>query len=128
MPAIIRITQDKAHKLVLLDLSGNFSLDDVNQLDIERRRAVDGLKCGANQHLTLCDVSQTTLSTPDVVAALQQTIGNPAYRSKRCAMVVDGTLARLQARRAVARGDVMMFDTRADALRWLLRGNQSEAA
>ncbi|MBA3878256.1 MAG: hypothetical protein C0500_00890 [Sphingobium sp.] len=119
MGGTISIQIDPPRYLIRMTLGGFFSLDDVERLDAERRRALAALNCGLNQHLTLCDVAACQLSTPDVVAALQRVIGNPLFRSKRCAMVVRGALARMQARRAVQRADVAMFDTRAAAEAWL---------
>lgn len=120
MTAKITITTDPAHRLMRMTLGGFFQIADVQKLDHERRLAFRQLGCAMNEHLTLCDVSQCALSTPEVVAELQKVIGNPIYRSKRCAMVVPGMLARLQARRAVQRDDVAMFSTLAEAERWLL--------
>ena len=62
-----------------------------------------------------------------VVAALRAVIGRPDYRSRRCAMVVRGALARIQARRAVDRGDVMLFDDPAAARAWLLSAGRIAA-
>ena len=119
---------DRARGLLRATLSGFFTLDDVAHYEIERRRALDRLGCQPNRHVTLCDVSGCQLSTPDVVAALQRVIGDPRYRSLRCAMVVPGTLAKLQARRVVQRGDIAMFDDPLAAEAWLLSAVRQAAA
>ena len=120
MAGTCSIKVDRVRGVVRTTLAGFFTLEDVERYEIERNRALDRLGRPPNAHLTLCDVSACLLSTPEVVAALQRVIGDPRYRSLRCAMVVPGTLARLQARRTVQRADVAMFDTVAAAERWLL--------
>ena len=111
---------DRARGVVRTVLSGFFELEDVARYARERNLAIRKLGCPPNRHLTLIDATSCQLSTPDVVAALQGVIGEPGYRSLRCAMVVPGALAKMQARRAVQRGDVGMFDTDDAAERWLL--------
>lgn len=120
MGGAIAIDIEPSRRLIRMTLGGFFTLDDVRRLDVERRRALSALNCGLNEHLTLCDVVACELSTPEVVAALQSVIGNPMFRSKRCAMVIRGALARLQARRAVQRADVAMFESHPEAEAWLL--------
>jgi hypothetical protein len=121
--ASTHISIDPARGLIRMKLGGHFTIADVQRLEADRRAALRELGCRVNQHLTLCDVSACQLSAPDVVIELQKVIGNPLTRSRKCAMVVRGALARLQARRAVQRDDVAMFDTAVEAEAWLLRGD-----
>ena len=119
---------DRARGLLRTTLSGFFEIDDVVRYQLGRNDALRRLGCLPNRHVTLVDVSGCQLSTPDVVAALQKVIGEPGFRSWRCAMVVPGALARMQARRAVqGRGEVEMFDCRENAERWLLETEQVAA-
>lgn len=115
------ITTEPDRRILRLTMSGMFTADDVRRMDHERQRAIGQLRCGFNRHLALCDVSATELSTTDVADALRQAIGQPMFRARRCAMVLSGTLARMQARRVVDRPDVAFFDTVAEAEAWLMR-------
>ena len=119
---------DRARGMVRTVLLGFFELEDVSRYRRDRNRAIVALGCPPNRHLTLIDATACQLSTQEVVAALQGVIGEPGYRSLRCAMVVPGALAKMQARRAVQRGDVGMFDTCAAAERWLLAEPAERAA
>ena len=119
---------DRARGVVRTVLSGFFDLEDVARYARERNVAIRKLGCLPNRHLTLIDATTCQLSTPDVVAALQGVIGEPGYRSLRCAMVVPGALAKMQARRAVQRSDVGMFDTLEEAERWLLSDSADRVA
>lgn len=120
MPSTCQIILEPERLLIRMTLAGFFTLEDVRRFDQERQLAIGKLRCGINQHFTLCDVSGCELSTPDVAAALQRVIGNPIFRSRKCAMVVRGALARLQAKRVVQRQDIQMFDQIADAEAWLM--------
>lgn len=120
MRATIRITIEPDQNLVRWNLAGKFEYADVLRLERERRSAIERLGLPPNEHLSLCDVSACLLSTEPVVLALQEVIGDPRYRSKRCAMVVPGAVPRDQARTVVARDDVAMFDSVAEAEAWLL--------
>ena len=119
---------DGRRGLVRTVLAGFFELDDVARYRDARNRAIARLGFPPNRHLTLIDGSTCKVSTQEVIAALQGVIGEPGYRSRRCAMVVPGVLAKMQARRAVQRGDVGMFDTLAAAEEWLLAEPEALAA
>lgn len=121
------ITTEPNRRLLRLTLAGQFTLADVAAMDRERQRAIGTLRCGFNKHLALCDVHATELSTPEVAAALQQAIGQPLFRAKRCAMVISGAVARIQARRVVGRDDIAFFEMPEEAEAWLMRMDTAEA-
>lgn len=127
-PASIEIAIDPPLLLIRMTLGGFFSVADVEKLDAERHAALLRLRCGLNQHLSLVDVRACELSTPEVAAALQKMLGNPIYRSRRCALILNGALARMQARRVVQRADVAMFDDVDAATAWLLAPDARECA
>ena len=119
---------DRARGVVHTVLAGFFELEDVARYRSDRNCAIAQLGCPPNRHLTLIDATACQLSTQEVVAALQGVIGEPGYRSLRCAMVVPGALAKMQARRAVQRGDVGMFETLAAAEHWLMADTAERVA
>lgn len=114
--------------LIRMKLGGRFTLDDVRAFDLQRQHAIAKLRCPFNRHLTLCDVRDCELSTPDVVSAIQAVIGNPLFRSRRCALIVSGALKRLQARRAAPHDTVALFDDPTEAEHWLLTPEKCNAA
>ncbi len=126
MSSNCQIAIEPSQRLIRMRLSGFFTLDDVRNFDRERQSAIGRLQCGFNQHLTLCDVAECQLSTPEVADALQRAIGNSLFRSRKCAMVVRGALARLQAKRVVQRPDIRMFDSITEAEHWLMKDDTSE--
>ncbi len=108
-------------------LEGFFSLADVAAYETAFQQALIDLGAGPNEHLTLCDASAAALSTAEVTAAFQRVIAKPENRSRRCALVVDGALARIQARRTADRDDVMLFDNVPAARKWLLNAAREAA-
>lgn len=122
MKATWHIEHDQALGLIRMTLGGFFLIEDVNRFDRDRQQAITAMKLGVRGHLALCDVSQTHLSTPEVATALQVAINAPIWRARRCAIVIRGTLNRLQAKRVVQRPDIGMFESRAAAEAWLLSG------
>jgi len=127
MTAQIDIAVHPSQRMLHLRLSGHFTLADVARYEVEFGKALRKLGGLPNAHLTLCDVSATAVSTRDVGEALQRVITRADYRSRFCAMVVQGALARMQARRIVDRPDVMIFDDVASARAWLLASARDAA-
>ena len=120
MQARIVISVHRVHRMLHVRLAGFFTIADVAQYETAFRRAVIDLGAGPNQHLTLCDATEAALSTVEVTAAFQRVIAKPENRARRCALVVEGALARIQARRTADREDVMVFDNVPAAQKWLL--------
>lgn len=107
--------------LVTICLSGFFKPDDVTRFAQARDRAHLRLTCGPNQHLTLVDMRGMQIQSQDSVAAFGQVLRNPATASKRIAIVVTQSLARMQVQRAAEHRDIQYFaDDVAAARAWLL--------
>jgi hypothetical protein len=119
MTAQFSVRAEPSRDLIRISMSGFFTPDDIRAFyearAIEHRR----LTCGPNQHLTLNDLSQMKVQSQDVVAAFQSLLGDPAYKSRKLAFVVDRTLARSQLMRALNGRDAKCFENRRDAETWL---------
>jgi hypothetical protein len=113
------ITIDPARSLLRMAVSGFFDRPTVERLVLDRNAAVDRLGCGRNRHVTLCDLTQHELSSPEIVAEFRAMVGDPRYASRRLAFIIAGALARLQIRRIAERADVGYFTSIAEAEAWL---------
>lgn len=115
------IVVDPALDLVTMEMSGFFRPADVQAFEAARNEAHRQLKCGKNRHLTLVDMRQMLIQSQDAVVEFQRVLNNPASQSRKIAIVVSQTLARMQIERAAERRDVQFFtDGTAEARRWLL--------
>jgi hypothetical protein len=120
MPAQYQITTDVRRNLLRFELSGFFDHAVINRFLVDRAAAFAKLRCGPNQHLTLCDVSGCMIQSQEVFAGFRALFTQQETRSRRMAFVVGSSLARLQIRRLVeGRSDIGWFDTEAPAEAWL---------
>jgi hypothetical protein len=107
--------------LVRIDLSGFFQPADITAFQAARNDAHRQLKCKANQHLTLVNITGMQIQSQETVEAFRALLMDPTYTSKRIAIVVSKTLARMQIERAAAGRNVSFFtDDIAAARLWLL--------
>lgn len=113
------VSIEPERSLLRITVSGFFDRSSVARLVIDRNAAVQALGCAPNQHLTLCDLSEYTLSSPEIVTEFRSMVGDPRYASRRLAFVIDGSLGRMQVRRIAQRADVGYFETHDDAEAWL---------
>lgn len=128
-PARIRVQADPARDAMFVELSGFFLLADVAAFDTDWWNAHAQLRCARNAHLTLCDLSDMSIQTQEVVTAFTQVVRHPDRHSRRFAMVVGASLARQQAKRLPQpdRMDVAYFFDRAEAETWLFSDARSTA-
>jgi hypothetical protein len=119
MTATHDIQLDPVRKLLTLTLTGFF---DVSYVAIIREAIVEGigkLGCPPNRHITLVNISDSKLQAQDSVAAFGAIIVDPRIMSRRLAVVVGTSLARMQIRRILKRDDAECFETVAAARLWL---------
>lgn len=119
MNATHTIRVNPQQKLVDITLAGFFDVARVIQVAIEAKAAIDSLALARHEHLTLIDVSDFSLQSQDVVAALQSVLGNPLYASRRLAVITDKSLSPMQVQRVLKRDTAQWFDDRREAEAWL---------
>jgi|UniRef100_UPI0035C96994 hypothetical protein len=119
MAATHDIRLDPVRKLLTLTLTGFFDVSQVAQIHAEIVGGIATLGCAPNRHLTLVDVSASKLQAQDSVAAFGAIIVDPRIMSRKLAMVVGSSLARMQVRRILLRADAECFDSVAAARLWL---------
>lgn len=124
MPSEFAIAADPLLGLIQIDMSGFFLEADIRAFEEARNEAHSQLRCGPNEHLTLVDIRSMQIQSQEAVTAFKRILDNPAYKSKRIAIVVSHTLARMQIQRAAVDRDVMYFsEDLLVARKWLLNGH-----
>lgn len=116
---MIQVTSLPFRQLVLAELSGFLSLEDVADFERQKAATAQAMGLGSGQFDLLVDTTQCEIQSQDVIAAFQHMIANTPCRARRVALVRAGSLARMQAQRALNRENVALVDTRAEALNWL---------
>jgi len=119
MKASFSFEVDPRTNLVRITMAGLFTLGDVAAFVEERRKAHNRLWCAPNAHLTLADMRGMKIQLQEVVAAFQDVLAAPEYRSRRLAFVVGQTLARSQLMRALSTREAECFEDMAAAEAWL---------
>lgn len=121
MPSKFFIAADPLLDLIQIDMSGFFDEADIAAFELARNDAHRQLRCGPNEHLTLVDIRCMLIQSQESVVGFKRILENPIYRSKRIAIVVSRTLARMQIQRAAANRDVRYFSEDTSVAReWLL--------
>ncbi len=128
MKATHTIRIDPEKKLVDITLGGFFDVARVIQVAIDGKAAIDSLGLAPHEHLTLIDVSNFSLQSQEVVAALQSTFGNPRYASRRLAVITDKSLSPMQVLRFLKRDHAQWFDDRRVAEAWLCDDQSTHSA
>ncbi|MBS0478563.1 MAG: STAS/SEC14 domain-containing protein [Proteobacteria bacterium] len=119
MSAHFIVRAEPARDLIRIEMAGFFTPADIQAFYDARAVEHAMLKCGRNQHLTLNDLRKMKVQSQEAVAAFKDLLGDPAYRSRKLAFVVDRTLARSQLMRALNGRDAKCFEDKAAAEQWL---------
>jgi hypothetical protein len=120
MEARFSVAVDVPRSLVRISMAGFFSSDDIARFVDARDKAHALLRCGPNQHRTLVDIREMNIQSQESVASFQAVLANPRWASKRLAIVVAQSLARMQIKRAANSRDAGYFNDMAEAERWVL--------
>lgn len=119
MAAQFTVRAEPSRDLIRITMSGFFNPEDIQAFRTARAAEHARLTCGPNEHVTLNDVRAMKVQAQDVVAAFQDLLADPAYRSRKLAFIVDRTLARSQLMRALNGRTAKCFENRAEAEQWL---------
>ena len=115
-----RITVDVQRSLLRFELGGFFDDAAFGRFAADRAAAFRRRRCGPNEHLTLVDVSACLIQSQDMFGAFRSFFTDGPSRSRRMALVVGSSLARMQVRRLLAgRDSVACFERESEALAWL---------
>lgn len=123
-PISHEVKLDRERKLVELRMSGIVGPEEASWIGEEFRAAIRALGDDIGNHLSLYDFSDVPVVPQTTLEQLRATLSNPAVRqlwARKLAIVTTTALGRLQAQRVrEVRPDIGLFDTRDDALAWLL--------
>jgi hypothetical protein len=108
------------NNLVTIKMTGFWSIGTVKDFAHDMRIAVASLDCMPGDHLVLVDLSQFKVQAQAVIAAFQAFILSADPAARRIAFVRGEGLAHIQSKRVMVRDPMAMFDTRIDAMDWLL--------
>lgn len=118
---MIQISSLPFRQLVIAELSGFLSVQDVTDFEQQKTAAARSMGLGSGEFDVLVDTMQCAIQPQEVIAAFQHMIANTTCRARRVALVHAASLARMQAQRALNRENVALVDSRAEALEWLDR-------
>lgn len=70
--------------------------------------------------VSLCDYTNASIQSQEVIAAFTEMMNNPIVRSRRVAMFTSSVMAKMQAQRATRdRAEIRFFTDRDEARAWL---------
>ena len=123
MTATHDIRLDPVRKLLTLTLTGFFDPAEVATVRADIAAGIAKLGCAPNRHLTLVNISDSKLQAQESVAAFGAIIVDPRFMSRKLAIVVGSSLARMQVRRILLRDDAECFASETAARSWLFSGD-----
>ncbi len=114
------IKLDPGKRLIRIIVSGFFKREEVVPFMLALRDGILAIECPPGQHLMLMDMGAVSLHSGDVVDAFSRQVGGARLIPRRLAVVVSGSLARMQVRRMFPGLEMTFFDDAATAEHWLL--------
>ncbi|WP_157105610.1 hypothetical protein [Sphingomonas sp. TDK1] len=114
--------------MVTIVMTGFFSPEDIARFVAARDAAHTLLRCGPNEHLTLVDIRGMRIQSQESVELFRSVLKNPRVQSRRLAIVVAQSLARMQIKRAASDRDPAYFTEPAEAEAWLVEDLATDAA
>jgi hypothetical protein len=127
MEAAFSIDVDASQSLVRIVMSGFFAMEDIVRFVAARDQAHHLLNCAPNAHVTLVDIRGMKIQSQDSVESFKHVLNNPKFASRRLAIVVAQSLARMQIKRAASDRDAYYFDSIEGAEAWLLAPDAATA-
>jgi hypothetical protein len=116
----IEVTVDAAQRLVTYTIVGFLDAELARRLGERQTAAMAQLRCSANMHLTMIDISRCKIQPQDVIETFRGILADSRYQARKLAVVVGSSLAKMQIRRVLHRDTVTYVETAAEARRWLL--------
>lgn len=114
------VTAEPDRDLVRWRIAGLLTPEAAAGLVAARNAAHRTLRCGPNQQVTIADLRGMAIQTQDVVGRFGLALADPAYRSRRLAVLTSSALARMQIGRILADSPIGFFDDLAEAEAWAL--------
>lgn len=113
------VSADQRSGLITLRLPPQMTLETFRQIEKAILAHVQVLQALGRQPSLLVDTSLQGAQTKDVVEAIQGFTNSAVGRKLRTAVIVQSQLRRLQVKRVHSEETQRVFETEADAVRWL---------
>ena len=119
-----RLEIDHDKRMVILTILSMLSPEDAAWVGEELRAGIQSFGTDIGRHVTLYDASAVPSVPTATIDLLQRTFDNQAVRAlwaRKVAFVVSSATARMQVKRLQqVRPDIGVFDTRDEAVAWLI--------
>ncbi|SEN36018.1 hypothetical protein SAMN05192583_2601 [Sphingomonas gellani] len=119
LPPHFTIQTEPDRRLVHITMAGFFMPDDIAGFAQAAGRAILGMPCPPNEHVTLVDICAMNIQSQTSVDGFARLLNTPTIRSRKIAFVVDTSLCRMQIQRAASGRDAGFFKTVEEAEAWL---------
>jgi hypothetical protein len=104
-----------------ITVSGFWSPEHLDDFAQDLTRAIVAFPATGRLPASLYNFTDAAIQPQSVVAKMQAMASSKAFAGRKVALYTEGQLARLQAKRVSEAGSNMrVFDTRADAIAWLM--------
>lgn len=115
----------KAHApqaMLVVQLEGFFSCEEIESLRHDLRQAIHDLRAPPGDHVSLFDIRKCKIQSQDIVSAFREMSATKGVTARRLAIVVGDSLMRMQLGRIIGpERNASYFDDVDAAKRWLLK-------
>ncbi len=125
---MFKIEIDAAHRLLRVQLAGYWTLDELERFDTARRVALASTGWEAGAYVCLVDLREHGVQSQDVTVRAHACLTAQDTLPHRLAIVVPGTLAKMQVSRIVRDQKERFFDDPGKAVAWLLLPPETQSA
>jgi hypothetical protein len=125
---MFEVSVDRSCDLVEKKLAGFLTVEEVHQVGEALAAELAAHALAPGTFLELVDIRELTIQSQEVVQAFALLSANPALTPKRLAFCTGPSPARMQARKAAMPCPAQLFETRTEALAWLLGFDPSSSA
>ena len=118
-----QVETDPANDLLMVTLLGFLEPTDVKLLHHGIRQALGSLRCAPGRHVAMWDIRSCKIQSQEVVGMFRSMSDERGVAARRIAMVVGGSLMRMQLPRILIDRDLRSFDDIEPAIAWLKSEN-----
>ena len=119
MDVKFQVDTDPATDLLKVTLAGFMEATDVQALRHRVVEAIGSLRCDRGCHVALWDIRACKIQSQEVVGMFRSMSDERGVSARRIAMVVGGSLMRMQLHRILIDRDLRLFDDPDAAAAWL---------
>lgn len=122
---MITVTAISSDSMLCVDMAGLLSVEEVQRFHRDKLAMLRQMGLGPGQYVCLVITRGNQIQTQEVTAALDDILHNSPVKPRKIAVVRDGVLTRMQARRVLgANPTAQIFEDMADAREWLMAADE----